>query len=146
MRCLSQWDAYPKLPPTTTFPPVKLDAGLYYVNAFEPWVVYFLYSYRNHNYSIDLSRQWRRKQSHLVMLSTYYWTKLSAPAYAPLNKQTQATFPLISFLGGTAEKMAFIYLRGKWWVVGCSVPLILLEALSDMLCCWYLLLTCFPKY
>lgn len=30
------WDAYPKLPPTTTFPPVKLDKGLYYVNAFEP--------------------------------------------------------------------------------------------------------------
>jgi prenylcysteine oxidase/farnesylcysteine lyase len=33
-----EWDAYPKLPPTTTFPPVKLDAGLYYVNAFEPFI------------------------------------------------------------------------------------------------------------
>ncbi|KAG6866235.1 hypothetical protein C0991_006822 [Blastosporella zonata] len=32
----SQWDAYPELKPTTTFPPVKLDRGFYYVNAFEP--------------------------------------------------------------------------------------------------------------
>lgn len=31
-----QWDAYPKLPPTLTYPPVKLDRGLYYVNSFEP--------------------------------------------------------------------------------------------------------------
>lgn len=31
-----KWDAYPKLPPTTTFPPVILAPGLYYVNAFEP--------------------------------------------------------------------------------------------------------------
>lgn len=33
-----QWDSYPKLPPTTNFPPVKLDRGFYYVNAFEPFV------------------------------------------------------------------------------------------------------------
>lgn len=33
-----EWDAYPKLPPTTSFPPVKLDRGLYYVNAFEPFI------------------------------------------------------------------------------------------------------------
>ena len=33
-----QWDAYPKLPPTESFPAVKLDKGLYYVNAFEPCV------------------------------------------------------------------------------------------------------------
>ena len=26
------------LPPTTTFPPIKLDKGLYYVNAFEPFI------------------------------------------------------------------------------------------------------------
>ncbi|PPQ63712.1 hypothetical protein CVT24_004292 [Panaeolus cyanescens] len=32
------WNAYPKLPPTTSFPPVKLDKGLYYVNAFEPFI------------------------------------------------------------------------------------------------------------
>jgi len=31
-----EWDAYPKLPPTTTYPPVKLDRGFYYVNSFEP--------------------------------------------------------------------------------------------------------------
>jgi len=31
-----QWDAYPVLPPTTTFPSLKLDDGLFYVNAFEP--------------------------------------------------------------------------------------------------------------
>jgi len=31
-----EWDAYPRLLPTTTFPPVKLDRGFYYVNAFEP--------------------------------------------------------------------------------------------------------------
>ncbi|KAI0683508.1 FAD/NAD(P)-binding domain-containing protein [Earliella scabrosa] len=31
-----EWDAYPVLPPTTEFPPVKLAEGLYYVNAFEP--------------------------------------------------------------------------------------------------------------
>lgn len=30
------WNAYPKLPPTTTFAPVKLADGFYYVNAFEP--------------------------------------------------------------------------------------------------------------
>ena len=35
---LKQWDAYPKLPPTTVFPPVKLDQGFYYVNSFEPYV------------------------------------------------------------------------------------------------------------
>ncbi|KAF8167814.1 Prenylcysteine lyase-domain-containing protein [Crassisporium funariophilum] len=33
-----EWDAYPKLPPTTEFPPVKLDQGFYYVNAFEPFI------------------------------------------------------------------------------------------------------------
>ncbi|KAG7099795.1 hypothetical protein E1B28_001607 [Marasmius oreades] len=33
-----EWDAYPKLPPTTVFPPVKLDTGFYYVNAFEPFI------------------------------------------------------------------------------------------------------------
>ncbi|KAH7883946.1 FAD/NAD(P)-binding domain-containing protein [Phlebopus sp. FC_14] len=33
-----EWDAYPLLPPTTTFPPVRLDQGLYYVNAFEPFI------------------------------------------------------------------------------------------------------------
>jgi prenylcysteine oxidase / farnesylcysteine lyase len=31
-----KWDAYPVLPPTAKFPPVKLDDGLFYVNAFEP--------------------------------------------------------------------------------------------------------------
>ncbi|KAL4068392.1 Prenylcysteine lyase-domain-containing protein [Scleroderma yunnanense] len=33
-----EWDAYPVLPPTTKFPPVKLDQGFYYVNAFEPFI------------------------------------------------------------------------------------------------------------
>jgi len=33
-----EWDAYPVLPPTTQFPPIKLDDGLYYVNAFEPFI------------------------------------------------------------------------------------------------------------
>ncbi|KAL5535268.1 hypothetical protein ACEPAF_3362 [Sanghuangporus sanghuang] len=33
-----EWDAYPRLPPTTTFPPVVLAPGLYYVNAFEPFI------------------------------------------------------------------------------------------------------------
>jgi len=33
-----EWDAYPELPPTTSFPPVKLDQGFYYVNAFEPFI------------------------------------------------------------------------------------------------------------
>ncbi|KAH8120483.1 Prenylcysteine lyase-domain-containing protein [Phellopilus nigrolimitatus] len=33
-----EWDAYPVLPPTTTFPPVVLAPGLYYVNAFEPFI------------------------------------------------------------------------------------------------------------
>ncbi|TCD60722.1 hypothetical protein EIP91_009628 [Steccherinum ochraceum] len=32
------FEAYPVLPPTTTFPPIKLDEGLYYVNAFEPLI------------------------------------------------------------------------------------------------------------
>jgi prenylcysteine oxidase/farnesylcysteine lyase len=36
-----QWDAYPKLSPTTNFPPVKLARGFYYVNAFEPFVQIF---------------------------------------------------------------------------------------------------------
>ena len=36
-----EWDAYPVLPPTTEFPPVKLMDGLYYVNAFEPYVLNF---------------------------------------------------------------------------------------------------------
>jgi len=33
-----EWDAYPKLPPTASFPPVKLDQGFYYVNSFEPFI------------------------------------------------------------------------------------------------------------
>ncbi|KXN81104.1 Farnesylcysteine lyase [Leucoagaricus sp. SymC.cos] len=33
-----EWDAYPKLPPTTSFPPVRLDKGFYYVNSFEPFI------------------------------------------------------------------------------------------------------------
>ncbi|KAF8973540.1 Prenylcysteine lyase-domain-containing protein [Flammula alnicola] len=33
-----EWDAYPKLPPTSQFPPVKLDRGFYYVNSFEPFI------------------------------------------------------------------------------------------------------------
>ncbi|KAH9982199.1 Prenylcysteine lyase-domain-containing protein [Lactifluus volemus] len=31
-----EWDSYPVLPPTDKFPPIKLDEGLFYVNAFEP--------------------------------------------------------------------------------------------------------------
>lgn len=34
-----QWDAYPVAPPKVEFPPVKLDNGFYYVNAFEPCVL-----------------------------------------------------------------------------------------------------------
>jgi len=33
-----EWDAYPKLPPTSSFPPVVVAEGLYYVNAFEPFI------------------------------------------------------------------------------------------------------------
>ncbi|EDR15109.1 uncharacterized protein LACBIDRAFT_300931 [Laccaria bicolor S238N-H82] len=33
-----EWDAYPRLPPTGSFPPIKLEHGFYYVNAFEPFV------------------------------------------------------------------------------------------------------------
>ncbi|CCM01254.1 uncharacterized protein FIBRA_03303 [Fibroporia radiculosa] len=33
-----EWDAYPVLPPTTSFPPIKIARGLYYVNAFEPFI------------------------------------------------------------------------------------------------------------
>ncbi|PAV22226.1 FAD NAD(P)-binding domain-containing [Pyrrhoderma noxium] len=33
-----EWDAYPELPPTTSFPPVVLADGLYYANAFEPFI------------------------------------------------------------------------------------------------------------
>ncbi|KAH9918096.1 Prenylcysteine lyase-domain-containing protein [Fomitopsis serialis] len=33
-----EWDAYPVLPPTVSFPPIKLAKGLYYVNAFEPFI------------------------------------------------------------------------------------------------------------
>ncbi|KAI0063132.1 FAD/NAD-P-binding domain-containing protein [Artomyces pyxidatus] len=33
-----EWDSYPVLPPTDTFPPVQLDQGLFYVNAFEPFI------------------------------------------------------------------------------------------------------------
>ncbi|KAK7689579.1 hypothetical protein QCA50_007371 [Cerrena zonata] len=32
------FQAYPVLPPTTSFPPIKLAQGLYYVNAFEPLI------------------------------------------------------------------------------------------------------------
>ncbi|KAJ7139742.1 Prenylcysteine lyase-domain-containing protein [Mycena epipterygia] len=33
-----EWDAYPVLPPTTSFPELKLGPGFYYVNSFEPYV------------------------------------------------------------------------------------------------------------
>lgn len=35
---LEQWDAYPLLPPANSFPPIKLAKGLFYINAFEPYV------------------------------------------------------------------------------------------------------------
>ncbi|CAE6452792.1 unnamed protein product [Rhizoctonia solani] len=34
----TEWDAYPRLPPTTMYPSVKPAVGLYYVNAFEPFI------------------------------------------------------------------------------------------------------------
>ncbi|KZT02930.1 uncharacterized protein LAESUDRAFT_762360 [Laetiporus sulphureus 93-53] len=34
----SLWDAYLVLPPTTSFAPIKVTKGLYYVNAFEPFI------------------------------------------------------------------------------------------------------------
>ncbi|KAJ7356980.1 Prenylcysteine lyase-domain-containing protein [Mycena albidolilacea] len=33
-----EWDAYPVLPPSTSFPDVKLQPHFYYVNAFEPFI------------------------------------------------------------------------------------------------------------
>ncbi|KAJ6574731.1 Prenylcysteine lyase-domain-containing protein [Mycena capillaripes] len=33
-----EWDAYPVLPPTSSFPDVKLAPGFYYVNSFEPFI------------------------------------------------------------------------------------------------------------
>ncbi|KAF8319809.1 FAD/NAD(P)-binding domain-containing protein [Clavulina sp. PMI_390] len=33
-----EWDAYPKAKPTTEFPPLKAAEGLWYVNAFEPFI------------------------------------------------------------------------------------------------------------
>ncbi|QRW00032.1 prenylcysteine lyase [Ceratobasidium sp. AG-Ba] len=33
-----EWDAYPVLPPTTTYPSIRPATGLYYVNAFEPFI------------------------------------------------------------------------------------------------------------
>ncbi|KAJ7596706.1 Prenylcysteine lyase-domain-containing protein [Mycena floridula] len=33
-----EWDAYPEAPPTESFAPVRLEKGLYYVNAFEPFI------------------------------------------------------------------------------------------------------------
>ncbi|KAL6302927.1 Prenylcysteine lyase-domain-containing protein [Sparassis latifolia] len=33
-----EWDAYPVLRPTARFPPIRLAKGLYYVNAFEPFI------------------------------------------------------------------------------------------------------------
>ncbi|KAJ7462764.1 Prenylcysteine lyase-domain-containing protein [Mycena galericulata] len=33
-----EWDAYPVLPPTSSFPEVKLASGFYYVNSFEPFI------------------------------------------------------------------------------------------------------------
>ncbi|KAF8446323.1 FAD/NAD(P)-binding domain-containing protein [Boletus edulis BED1] len=33
-----EWDAYPMLPPADRFPPVKIEQGFYYVNAFEPFI------------------------------------------------------------------------------------------------------------
>ncbi|KAI9512321.1 FAD/NAD(P)-binding domain-containing protein [Russula earlei] len=33
-----EWDAFPVLSPMTRFPPIKLDDGLFYINAFEPFI------------------------------------------------------------------------------------------------------------
>ncbi|KAG8910745.1 hypothetical protein FRC01_006154 [Tulasnella sp. 417] len=33
-----EWNSYPVLPPVTSFPPIKADAGLWYVNSMEPWI------------------------------------------------------------------------------------------------------------
>ncbi|KAJ7693682.1 Prenylcysteine lyase-domain-containing protein [Mycena rosella] len=33
-----EWDAYPVLPPTASFPELKLAPGFYYVNSFEPFI------------------------------------------------------------------------------------------------------------
>lgn len=33
-----QWDSYPVLPPVKSFPPIKADDGLWYVNSMESWI------------------------------------------------------------------------------------------------------------
>ena len=39
VKAFRQWDSYPVLSPTSSFPPIRLEGGLFYVNAFEPYVV-----------------------------------------------------------------------------------------------------------
>ena len=70
-----EWDAYPVLPPTTEFPPVKLAEGLYYVNAFEPYVLRSCFV--SGRIDVDRvflvtvsSRRWRPRRSRLATLSS----------------------------------------------------------------------------
>ena len=59
--CCDEWDAYPVLPPTDTFPPIKLAKGFYYVNAFEP-------------YALLYSQQRRRKANHYIIFDRFIST------------------------------------------------------------------------
>jgi hypothetical protein len=68
-----EWDAYPHLPPTTAFPPVRIDDGFYYVNAFEPYVIgtpRFVARCRADRGAIGLFRRWRRRRSRRATSST----------------------------------------------------------------------------
>ena len=79
---LCQWDAYPVLPPTDKFPPVKIDQGFYYVNAFEPQVaVSFSVSHTLTDLSIGSSRRWKLRPSPRATLSTSFCTRSLARAF-----------------------------------------------------------------
>lgn len=90
----AQWDAYPKLPPTTTFPPVKLDKGFFYVNAFEPFISTMETSTLAARNIVD------------IMLREEFGTGLCVKVATPAYEDSQRTEPEQEVLGVPAPHEA----------------------------------------
>lgn len=92
----AQWNAYPKLPPTSTFPPIKLDKGFFYVNAFEPFISTMETSTLAARNIVDL------------LLQEEFGTGLCAKAAVPLYVDGQGTEPEQEVLGVPAPHEAMV--------------------------------------
>jgi prenylcysteine oxidase/farnesylcysteine lyase len=102
----AQWDAYPELPPTATFPPVKLDKGFFYVNAFEPFISTMETSTLAARNIVD------------IMLREEFGTGLCVKAAPPAYADSQGTEPEQEVLGALTPHEAETPGSDKDFVLG----------------------------